>query len=185
MWNAPINALGVVAVLAMLLLGLAAQAADLPPLTHNLTAVEDAPPAPPLRLIDLDDEEIDLEALRGKVVVVNFWATWCPPCRREMPSLERLKLATAEQGVEVLAVNIGEEVDTVFSFTGTLDPQPTFPLLLDLDSGSLAAWNVKGLPTTFVVAPDGTIAFRAIGGREFDHPEIIEQLVALSRGDPE
>jgi thiol-disulfide isomerase/thioredoxin len=185
MSNAPIKALGVVAVLAMLLLGLAAQAADLPPLTHNLTPVEDAPPAPPLRLMDLDDEEIDLEVLRGKVVVVNFWATWCPPCRREMPSLERLKLATAEHGVEVLAVNIGEDVDTVFAFTGTLDPQPTFPLLLDLDSGSLAAWKVKGLPTTYVVAPDGHIAYRAVGGREFDHPEIIEQLVALSRGDPE
>jgi thiol-disulfide isomerase/thioredoxin len=135
--------------------------------------------------MDLDDEEVDLEDLRGKVDVVNFWATWCPPCRREMPSLERLKLATAEHGVEVLAVNIGEDPDTVFSFTGTVDPQPTLPLLLDLDSSSLTAWKVKGLPTTYVVAPDGSIAYRAFGGREFDHPEIIRQLVTLATGNPE
>ena len=102
-----------------------------------------------------------------------------------MPSLERLKLATSEHGIEVLAVNVGEDLDTVFFFTGTLDPQPTFPLLLDLDSGSLAAWKVKGLPTTYVVAPDGTIAYRAVGGREFDHPEIIRQLVTLATGNPE
>jgi thiol-disulfide isomerase/thioredoxin len=174
-----------VAALATLVFGLTVHGAELPPLTHNLTPVENDFPAPPLRLMDLDDKEVDLEDLRGKVVVVNFWATSCPPCRREMPSLERLKLATAEHGIEVLAVNVGEDLDTVFVFTGTLDPQPTFPLLLDLDSGSLAAWKVKGLPTTYVVAPDGTIAFRAVGGREFDHPEIIDQLVRLATGNPE
>lgn len=163
-----------------LFLVLSAQTGYQPPLTHGLTSIPPGRQAPPLRLLDIDEETVDLQDLRGKVVVINFWATWCPPCRREMPSLERLKLSTEEQGVEVLAVNIGEDADTVFAFTGLLEPAPTFPLLLDPDSGSLDDWKVKGLPTTFVVDPKGELAYRAVGGREFDHPELIEQLLALS-----
>lgn len=151
----------------------------LPPLTHGLTAIPPGTSAPPLRLPDLDEEVVDIEDFRGKVVVVNFWATWCPPCRREMPSLERLREQTEADGVTILAVNIGEDTDTVFSFLGTIEPAPTFPLLFDLEAESLEDWRVKGLPTTFVVAPDGSLAYRAVGGREFDHPDIIKQLQNL------
>jgi thiol-disulfide isomerase/thioredoxin len=137
-----------------------------------------------LRLPNLDEELTDLSDFRGNVVVVNFWATWCPPCRREMPSLERLKNKMEAEGVTVLAVNIGEDADTVFSFLGTVEPSPTFPLLFDSDAASLEDWGVKGLPTTFVVAPDGAIAYRAVGGREFDHPAILEQLRQLRTSHP-
>lgn len=154
----------------------AAVAEDLPPLTHELTPIAEPYPAPALKLRDLDGVSHDLAALRGKVVVVNFWATWCPPCRREMPSLERLRQQFAGQGLEVLAVDVGEDADTVFAFTGQLDPAPTFPLLLDTDSAVMQRWRVRGLPTTFVVDGDGRVIYRAIGGREFDHPALIRQL---------
>ncbi len=156
----------------------------LPPLTHGLTAMTAGPTAPALRLPDLDEEPIDINDLRGRVVVVNFWATWCPPCRREMPSLERLRQEMGDEGVTVLAVNIGEDADTVFSFLGTVEPSPTFPMLLDQEGASLEAWGVLGLPTTFVVAPDGSLAYRAVGGREFDHPELIAQLRRLHEERP-
>jgi thiol-disulfide isomerase/thioredoxin len=130
-------------------------------------------------LPNLDDEIIDLKQLVGKVVVVNFWATWCPPCRREMPSLERLYQITGDAGVMVLAVNIGEDIDTVFPFLGSIEPSPSFPLLFDKAARSLSQWKVKGLPTTYVVGPDGNLAYRAVGGREFDHPDVLKQLLDL------
>lgn len=157
-----------------------AYAAGLPPLTHKLTAINKVVKAPALRLKNLDDEVIDIKNLKGNVVVVNFWATWCPPCRREMGSLERLHQALKDKNVVVLAVDIGEDVDTVFSFLGQVEPSPTFPILFDLDATTMKRWKVQGLPTTFIVAPDGTIAYRAVGGREFDHPAILNAILKLT-----
>ncbi len=161
-----------------LLATVSVHAADLPPLTHGLTPVAEPYAAPPLKLADLDGKPHDLTDLKGKLVVVNFWATWCPPCRREMPSLERLNRRLGGRGLAVLAVDVGEDADTVFSFTGQLEPAPAFPLLLDLDSKALQAWKVKGLPTTFVVDAQGRVIYRAVGGREFDNEGLMKQLEA-------
>ncbi|MFV1984049.1 MAG: TlpA family protein disulfide reductase [Thiohalomonadales bacterium] len=148
----------------------------LPSLTHNLTAIKSTTVAPNLRFQSLDHDIVDIKDLKGKVVIVNFWATWCPPCRREMGSLERLYQATKDNNVEVLAVNIGEDDETVFSFLGTIDPSPTFKILFDTDGESMSNWNVKGLPTTYIVNPDGIISYSAVGGREFDHPVILQKI---------
>ncbi len=156
------------------------RAVDIPPLTHGLTPIVEPRPAPTLRLTDMDGRVHDLADHKGKLVVVNFWATWCPPCRREMPSLERLRQRLESQGVVILAVDVGEDIDTIFAFTGQLEPSPNFPILLDRDSGAMQGWKVKGLPSTFVVAPDGALAFRAVGGREFDHPQLIDEFLKLS-----
>ena len=152
-------------------------AAELPPLTHGLTPIADPKPAPALRLTDVDGKVHDLAEFKSKLVVVNFWATWCPPCRREMPSLERLRVRLEKQGLVVLAVDVGEDVDTVFSFTGQLEPAPAFPILLDLDSQAMQRWKVKGLPTTFVIDAQGRVIYRAVGGREFDHDAVVGQLL--------
>ena len=160
---------------------LSTHAADigLPPLAHGLTAAKTRPATPPLKLTDLDGKAHDLAAYKGKVVLVNFWATWCPPCRREMPSLERLHQKLAGQPFVILAVNLGEDVDTVFSFLGQLEPQPSYAIPLDRDSAAMRQWPVKGLPSTFIVDKQGRTAFSAIGGREFDHPEIEKALRKL------
>ena len=171
-----------VAVAACCLLGLpaAAQAADLPPLSHSLTALEPSP-APELKFKDLEGRMHDLAELRGKVVLINFWATWCPPCRREMPSMERLAQALKGEPFVALAVDVGEDADTIEAFISQLDTMPTFPILLDTRARSMKAWKVAGLPTTFLVDKRGHIVSSAIGGREFDHPEIVKTVRELIR----
>lgn len=159
-----------------------APAAELPPLSHRVTMLPEPVPAPALRLEDLDEVEVDLADLRGRLVLVNFWATWCPPCRREMPSMERLYQALKDQGLTVVAVDVGEDPDTIFAFTGQLDPSPTFPMLVDPDGKTAEAWGVLGLPTSFVVDPEGRIVMRAVGGTEFDDPALVD---ALKRHLPE
>lgn len=131
--------------------------------------------APALRLADDDGKIVDLAQHRGKVVLVNFWATWCPPCRKEFPSLGRVRKLFKPAEFEVLAVNVGEEPDTVFSFTGVAG----FPILFDRDAKAMAAWSVRGLPATFLVDRQGRLAFRATGGREFDDPEIVAAIRQL------
>ena len=158
----------------------AAYTADLPPLSHSLT-MQAPKPAPALKLKDLDGKTLDLTQFKGKVVLVNFWATWCPPCRREMPSMERLSQAFKGQPLVVLAVDVGEDPDTIDAFTSQLDTMPTFPILLDTRSHAMRAWKVAGLPTTFLVDKQGRIVASAIGGREFDHPEIIRTIKELLR----
>jgi len=157
---------------------LAAHAADLPPLSHSLT-LQAPKPAPALKLKDLDGRTHDLARLRGRVVLINFWATWCPPCRREMPSMERLSQALQGEAFSVLAVDVGEDADTIDAFTAQLDTTLTFPVLLDTRSRALQAWKVAGLPTTFLVDRQGRIVASAIGGREFDHPDIIRAIREL------
>jgi len=154
----------------------ALQGAEEPPLTHNLSNV--APPviAPTLKLENMDEEVIDIKSLKGKTLVINFWATWCPPCRREMTSLEALHQQTKDKNVVVLAVNIAEDFETVFSFINSIDPSPSFPMLFDKDSLTMQRWNVRGLPTTYVVNPEGMIVYKAVGGREFNHPDILKKV---------
>jgi len=168
--------LGLVVLLGLHLPGGVVGAAELPPLSHRLTALSEPAQAPTLRLRDLDDRPHDLADLKGRLVLVNFWATWCPPCRREMPSLEHLYQQLRDRGLTVLAVDVGEDADTVFAFTGQLEPAPSFPLLLDADSRAVQEWRVKGLPTSFLIDPQGRVIFRAVGGTEFDHAATLEQL---------
>ena len=93
---------------------------------------------------------------------------------------ERLYQALADKGVVVLGVNVGEDAETIFSFLGMVEPSPSFPMLLDRDSTTVEAWGVRGLPTTFVVDREGRIVYRAVGGREFDHPEMLKTIGALA-----
>jgi thiol-disulfide isomerase/thioredoxin len=154
-------------------------AADLPALSHSLTKQAAKTPAPVLALKDLDGQLHDLASLKGKVVLVNFWATWCPPCRREMPSMDRLARKLAGTPFAVLAVDIGEDADTIHTFISQLDATPSFPILLDPHARIMQTWKISGLPTTYLIDPQGRIAYSAVGGREFDHPEIERQVRAL------
>lgn len=159
--------------LTALLLPLCASAAG----KQTLTPVADLPPAPDFTLQDVDGKTWRLSELRGRPVIVNFWATWCPPCREEMPSMQRAWEQLQAEGVVMLAVNVGESADTVFQFTANYPVD--FPLLLDLDSAVLGLWPVQGLPATFVVDAAGRIAYRAIGGREWDDPQLLAPVLKL------
>ncbi|WP_284155308.1 TlpA family protein disulfide reductase [Sulfuricystis multivorans] len=142
---------------------------------RGMTAVPTVSPAPTLRLMDTDDKIVDLAQYKGRVVLINFWATWCPPCRKEFPSLSRVRKLFKPAEFEVIAVNVGEDPDSAFSFAGITD----FPVVFDRDSKTMAAWAVKGLPTTFLVDRNGQIAYRATGGREFDDPDIVATIKQL------
>lgn len=145
-----------------------------PELSHNLTVVKNVIPASNFELQNMDEETIKLSDYRGKVVLLNFWATWCPPCVREMPSMERLQQLVGEDGFKVVAVNQMEEPDDVFAFTGQIELDPTFDILFDMASKVSQAYAVRGLPTTYLIDKKGNIRYRAVGGREFDHAEVVK-----------
>lgn len=158
--------------LSLLLAASAVFAADLPPLGYKMNPVMPPLAAPDFTLQDMDGESHSLSDFRGKVVMLNFWATWCPPCRREMPSMQRLYARLRDQGFEVVAVNQWEDPDLVFEFTGRLSLAPTFPILFDRESRIAEQFGVKGLPMTYLLDKEGNIRYQAIGGREFDHPQV-------------
>jgi peroxiredoxin len=143
----------------------------------QLTEMPGKPAAPGFALEDMDGQMHRLEQYRDHVVVVNFWATWCPPCRDELPSLQRLWEDMRDEGVVVLGINIGEDADSIFLFTA--DYPVDFPLLLDQDSAVIEAWPVVGIPTTYIVDRQGRLVYRAVGAREFDEPAIRATLRGL------
>jgi len=150
-----------------------------PRLTHQMGPLKTPLPAPAFSLKDIDGKVWTLDDFRGKVLLMNFWATWCPPCRREMPSMERLQQAMKGKPFSVVAVNQQEDADRVFEFVGALQPSPTFPILLDGDAKVAASFGVRGLPTSLLVDKTGQVTHRAIGGREFDHPDIVATIEQL------
>jgi len=152
-----------------------------PELSHNLTLVNKTVPASDFELQNMDEENVKFSDYRGKVVLLNFWATWCPPCVREMPSMERLQQQIGKDDFRVVTVNQMESPDDVFAFTGQLELDPTFDILFDSASKVAQSYVVRGLPTTYLIDKKGNIRYRAVGGREFDHAEvvkIIKQLIA-------
>jgi thiol-disulfide isomerase/thioredoxin len=152
-----------------------------PELSYELTKLDTPLAAPDFTLQDMDGESHTLSDYRGKVVMLNFWATWCPPCRREIPSMESIYQDLQKEGFVVLAANEFEDPDHVFAYTGQLSVFPTFPVLFDSDSKVSQLYNVKGLPTTVLIDKQGRVVYRAVGGRDFDHPavrEIVHNLLA-------
>jgi peroxiredoxin len=147
--------------------------------SQTLVPVPGRPAAPDFNLLDVDGNQHRLADYRGKVVAINFWATWCPPCLREMPSMQRLWDQLKQKDFVILAIDVGEDDETVFRFTIALDTPLEFPLLLDLDGKIVAQWPVLGLPTTFIVDKQGRVAYRAVGGREWDHPDFSRVITAL------
>jgi thiol-disulfide isomerase/thioredoxin len=158
--------------LALLLaLALPAAAEELKPWAGGAT--------PPLELTDLQGKKHSLADYRGKVVLVNFWATWCEPCREEMPSMERLRVSLAERPFAVLAVNLAEPESRITKF---LDTVPVgFPILLDRDTKTTRAWQAKVLPATYIVGPDGAIRYRHLGDLDWSKPEVRKQILGLMK----
>ncbi|HXF91591.1 MAG TPA: TlpA disulfide reductase family protein [Nitrospiraceae bacterium] len=130
-----------------------------------------APPAPPFAMTTLDGRTVDSASLRGKIVLVNFWATWCGPCKDEMPALQRLRRSLSDRRFEVLAVTADREPEAIRHFARTLNLE--FPILLDETRDVSAAFGVRGLPTTVVIDRNGRWVGRAVGPREWDGPAMM------------
>jgi thiol-disulfide isomerase/thioredoxin len=113
----------------------------------------------------LDGRSLSIADLRGRVVVVNFWASWCAECRPEMPVLERLHREFAAQGLSIVGVNAREGRETVGGYARALGL--TFPLVLDSNGEINTLYGVIGLPTTFLVARDGRAVALAVGTRNW------------------
>lgn len=165
MWRATTVALG-------LWLFLTAAAAELP---EGLIAL-DGQPAPALKLADPDGNVTDLATLRGRWVMVHFWAGWCAPCRRELPAIAAM-IQTKPASLGLVMVNTAETDDDVFAFLAAVAPELTS--LLDRDGQVTERWQPRGLPSTFFVDPAGRLRYLALGGRPWDTPPYQRFLAGL------
>ena len=118
-------------------------------------APEIAAPAPLFTARTLDGGVFRLAALRGSPVVLNFWATWCGPCRFELPELQALYAALQPRGLRIVAVNLGERPEAARAWVEALDL--TFDIVLDEQRATAARYHLRGQPSTFIISPDGVI----------------------------
>jgi thiol-disulfide isomerase/thioredoxin len=131
------------------------------------------------QLQDLQGASWSNNDYKGKTLVVNFWATWCPPCIAEMPALNRAADSLKNYNVQFLAFNVGEKKQTIVSFLET--NKIKFPILLDVSSSTFRAWGAKGLPTTFFINKNGKIVQRITGEKDWDSPQWLKKIVAIDK----
>ena len=129
------------------------------------------------RLPLLNGEMVSLSDYKGKVVLLNFWATWCPPCRVEMPSMETLYHHFKDQGFEILAVNLGEDAAHVQQFMD--NNNHTFPVLLDRDEKVGALYGIRAIPTSYIIDRSGKIVGSLSGAIYWDRPDVISAFETL------
>ncbi|HTG80913.1 MAG TPA: TlpA disulfide reductase family protein [Geobacteraceae bacterium] len=145
----------------------------LPGCTKKEKPAVEGNPAPAFTLKDLDGREVKLADLKGKVVIVNFWATWCPPCREEIPSMMQLNQAMAGKPFQMLAISINEggaqEVQAYFKQSGN-----SLPALLDPTQQVAKRYGVTGVPESFVIDRNGVILKKVVGGVNWSDPAAIK-----------
>lgn len=138
--------------------------------TMQVAPVEGAM-APDLSVPDLSGKEVRLSDLRGKVVLLNFWASWCPPCREEMPSMVKLNNSMAGKPFQMLAVSVDEGgKDAVEAYSAKSGVK--LPFYLDTGGKGSRLYGTTGFPETFIIAQNGVILKKIIGGLDWSHPEV-------------
>lgn len=157
-------------------------AADaVPELSYKLTRIEPPVAAPDFSLTDMDGATHRLSDYRGKVVLVNFWATWCPPCKAEMPSMERLYAQFQDRDFELLAVNA--EVDGLEVLPDFLQKHPhTFPIPVDTEGDVQVKYGVFRFPESFIIGRDGKVVEHIIGARDWSDNQTIQLIDSLTKG---
>ena len=133
-------------------------------------------------LSDLAGHQVSLSSYKGKLVILSFWATWCGPCKQEIPSVEALYQKLSSKGFTVVAVDVMEKAEDVASFVKS--NKMTFPVLLDTDGKVATQYDASGIPTNYVVSRDGKLLARVVGydGKEWTSPEkvnLFEKLLKL------
>jgi thiol-disulfide isomerase/thioredoxin len=138
----------------------------------NILPIKDKKNAPNFSLASLEGRRVDLRHLKGKVVFLNFWATWCGPCKEEMPSMEALHQQYKDKDFVFLTISVDYGgVNPVKEFIGK--KRYTFPVLIDPKGETLDLFEVKGIPMTFVIDKKGRLRGKASGSRDWRSPEII------------
>ncbi len=132
--------------------------------------------APGFQVTNLKGQPVTLDSLRGKVVFLNFWATWCEPCKKEMPSMERLYQKMKGRPFEILAVSLdANPSQDIPAFLEKTQLKLTFPLLIDKEQNiSKQLYRTTGVPESFIIGADGKVLKHAIGTYEWDSPEIFK-----------
>lgn len=131
----------------------------------------------PINLRDANGKLYKRESYSGQITIVNFWATWCPPCVREIPSLNRLREKMQGTPFELVSINFAESPQTISEFLKQVDVE--FPVLLDETGKVSANWHVVAFPSTFIIGPDGNIHYGVNAGIEWDNPDVINTLRKL------
>jgi peroxiredoxin len=142
--------------------------------------VGEGQPAPDFTLPALDGAQQSLASLRGRVVLLNFWATWCKPCEDEMPAMQRLHTALAGEDFALIAVSVDEGDDEVRAFRDRL--ALGFPILRDPEKRAANAYQTFRFPESWLIDRDGTVVARYIGPREWDDPVYVERIRRLIGG---
>ncbi len=152
----------------------------LPAAAFNFVRVEDPAPAPALAFFDADGGELALEDFRGRVVVLNLWATWCAPCRREMPALDRLQAAHGGDDLEVVALSVdrGESLEKIRDFYEEVGVEH-LAIYRDPKGAVPRALRAPGLPTTVVIDREGREVGRVLGDAEWDGAAAVALLQAI------
>lgn len=135
---------------------------------------------PPLALKDLNGKIHKLEDYRGKAVMVQFWATWCPPCLKEIPAMQRLEKKMAGKPFVILAVNMGETQKDVSEFVNKM--KIGFTVLMDEEGKGVGDWKVFVAPSSFLIDPQGKVRYTLQGGAEWDDKEYVRLISDLMPG---
>jgi peroxiredoxin len=135
---------------------------------------------PALALKDVTGAAHDLALYKGRVVLVNFWATWCEPCRQEMPSIQRLRDRFRGKAFTVLAINVDEPDARVRRFLE--QTHLDLPVLMDVNKTVTRGWGVRVMPTTFLVGPDGRIRYRLLGDIDWNTDAVVGVVSELLNG---
>jgi len=136
--------------------------------------------APAMSVVSMDGTQLNLDSLKGKVVLLNFWATWCPPCREEIPSMMKLNTFMAGKPFQMICVSVDEggkkAVAEFFKNTGF-----TLPAYFDTTGQAATTYGITGVPETFVIDKNGVIAKKVIGGLDWSSPEVLGFLEGLMK----
>lgn len=168
------KAISQIVLLPLLLLTFTVDAATT---STELIKLDHRPVAPRFSLPDMQDKTRELSDYLGKPVIISFWATWCPPCRKEIPYFNRASEKLKNDDVVMLFVNINEDKKTIEEYQKKVPINLT--ILRDETAGQLTNWNLTGLPSTFILDTDGQVVYQAMGERAWDSDEILDKVRAL------
>ena len=134
---------------------------------------------PPINVTDIDGSPFNNKDYKGKWLFVHFWASWCRPCRREVPAIQKMWNTLDSKDIALAFINTAEDEDTIFTFLAIHAPE--LRALMDRDGLVTEQWHPRGLPATYLVDPEGWVRYQALGGRPWDTPEYLSFLRQLNK----